>query len=85
MRVRKAESSSGFCFAALKVRMTRCSRGVAAEADVFDADWEVEWVAGRGAVCASTTAVKLSRREADAESWIRCNMRRPCSAGDEKG
>src|SRR5260370_947407 len=74
MRVRKAESSSGLCFAALKARMTRCSRGVATEADVFVADWEVEWVVERGGVCASTMAVKQSRRNAGAESRMRCSM-----------
>jgi hypothetical protein len=40
MRVRKAESSSGLCFAELKARMARCSRGVADEGDVFIADLE---------------------------------------------
>src|SRR5260370_2621135 len=74
IRVRKAESSSGLCFAVSKARMARCSRGVAAGADVFVADWEEGWVAGRGAVCASARAVKLSRRDADAESRVRQSM-----------
>src|SRR5260370_35290733 len=74
MRVRKAESSSGLCFVALKARMARRSRGVAAEADVFVADWEVGCVAGRGVVCVSARVVKQSRREAGAEGWLRCSM-----------
>jgi hypothetical protein len=41
MLVRKAESSGGLCLAALKARMARCSRGVAAEGDVFIADLKV--------------------------------------------
>src|SRR5260370_42662624 len=67
MRVRKAESSSGLCFAVLKARMARCSRGVAAGADVFDGDWEEGRVAGRRELCASARAVKLSRRDAEAD------------------
>ena len=47
------------------------SRGVAAAADAFVADWEAErgvgWMAGRVEICASATEAKQSKREAGRE------------------
>ena len=54
--------------------MARCSRGVAAAVDVFVAGCVVGRVAGRDEVCASTMAVRLSRREANAKNRRRRSM-----------
>src|SRR6195952_1709137 len=71
MRVRKAESSSGLCFTALKARTGRSSRGVGVADKVFVV---AERVTERWGVCESTTAVEQSRRDAGAESRMRCSM-----------
>ena len=59
MRLRKALSSSGLCFAELKARMARCSRGLAVVTEVL-----VEvLLARRGKVCAQADETTKSRRD----------------------